>query len=961
MGEVFKAWDMRLMRHVALKLILDAEPHRVARFRHEAQAQARVGHPNVCQVYEVGEHDGQHYIAMQYIAGQTLADALAKATLEERLTVMKSVAEALHVAHRQGLVHRDVKPTNIMVESADGGSPKAYVLDFGLALEQTTQLTTTFELLGTPQFMAPEQLNEETRLDRRTDVYALGASFYTVIAGRPPFQGSLPDVMRKVVEKDPAPLTSIDPTLPADVATILAKCLEKEPQRRYESARALADDLDRYLNGEPITARPQTLAYRLAKKARKHSLLLTVAATLLLALLGSLAWGWQSRRTAAEKARLAQRFGQKVERIEALVRFSDMLPLHDTTDDLDRIRELMAQIEDEMRELGDVAVAPGHYALGRGHFVLRDGERARDHLQRAWDEGYRTPEAALALGQALGRLYQRGLEELRRIPDEEQRKRRRSALEAKVKEPALALLRQGRGAALDSPDLVRAQLAYYSGQLPEALTAADAALAQTPWLYEAWVLKGHVYNRLAYDKARRGDHPGAAGDYDRSLQAYGAALDVGRSHVVALEAICAVRLEMVHQELRHGAERVEQFLDDGFTACRRVLSADPRSSNALDGLAGLHYRQGEHLAGHGEDPRPSFLESIAKAEEALAVRPGWATALNRIGDAHLRMGVYAMAHGEDPSASFTASAEALGAALEADARFVWAHKSLGNVHLYETQYALRVGEEPHPPARKAIEAYGKAISLDPDEPTLYSNMGIVHLYLAFSEQNQGRDVRGELDEAVASFRLASEKNPNHAFVHANIGDAFLIRAQYEHWIGEDPRESCEAGVAAYEKALEISPNYAPAYLNTAQVRTMHAGWELEHERDPQPFLSEARRAVEKALEINPAESQSWVIKAQVGAIDAAWKSRGGEEVDLAPQVEALEQALKLNPENVDAHLVLSEIHRQAADNRGDAASRHADLRRALAAAERALEVHPENPRALAEQETVKRALRDLPR
>lgn len=400
MGEVFKAWDERLKRHVALKLILDDEPCRVARFRREAQAQARVGHPYVCQVYEVGELEGQHYIAMQYIAGETLAEALRRATLKQKLTVMKDVAEALHAAHGHGLVHRDVKPSNVMVETTDGGSFKAYVLDFGLALEQTSPATTTFELMGTPHFMAPEQLHQESRPDRRTDVYALGATFYTVLAGRPPFRGRLVDIMRKVVEEEPAPLTSIDPSLPHDVDTILAKCLDKEPQHRYESARALAADLERLLNGEPIAARPHAFTYRLVKAARKHLRLLAGAAALLAALLASLAWGWYGRWTAAQKALLAMRFGQKVERIEALSRHDEML----SSDDRAKLRELMAEIDDEIRELGAIGEGPGHYALGRGYSLLRDDERARFHLEAAWEAGYRTPEAELASGESPSRL-----------------------------------------------------------------------------------------------------------------------------------------------------------------------------------------------------------------------------------------------------------------------------------------------------------------------------------------------------------------------------------------------------------------------------------------------------------------------------------------------------------------------------------------------------------------------------
>ena len=193
MGRVFKAWDPRLRRWVALKFLHADDPELTARFLREAQAQARLEHPHICRVYEVGEAAGRPYIAMQYIDGSALGARAGGMTLEQKVLVMSRVAEAIHAAHRLGIIHRDIKPANIMLEETEGGI-HPYVVDFGLVREIGVEgLTLSGASLGTPQFMAPEQaLGKMDRVDRRSDVYSLGATLYTVVAGRPPLGGETP-------------------------------------------------------------------------------------------------------------------------------------------------------------------------------------------------------------------------------------------------------------------------------------------------------------------------------------------------------------------------------------------------------------------------------------------------------------------------------------------------------------------------------------------------------------------------------------------------------------------------------------------------------------------------------------------------------------------------------------------------------------------------------------------------
>jgi eukaryotic-like serine/threonine-protein kinase len=242
MGRVYRGFDPRLQRPIALKVLGRAHGAE-RRFLREARLQARIVHENVCKVYEVGELDGEPYIAMQLIAGKTLQAILPELDAAQKLAILEDVALAVHAAHRLGLIHRDLKPSNIMVERSEDGTLKPYVMDFGLARDLSTEsVTVTGEVLGTPAFMSPEQAAGRPA-DARSDVYGLGATLYQVLTGRPPFEGSAAEVLARVTSVDPPSLRSLAGGVSIDAATITHHCLEKDPSRRYPSALALAEDL----------------------------------------------------------------------------------------------------------------------------------------------------------------------------------------------------------------------------------------------------------------------------------------------------------------------------------------------------------------------------------------------------------------------------------------------------------------------------------------------------------------------------------------------------------------------------------------------------------------------------------------------------------------------------------------------------------------------------------------------
>src|SRR5664279_802619 len=274
MGIVYKARDRRLGRVVAIKFIRGGNPMLTMRLIREARAQARIDHPGVRGVYEVGEVAGRAYIALQFVAGEPLGRAAARMTLDEKIAVMRDVAVAIHEAHRLGIVHRDLKPGNVMVERGEDGRWLPVVMDFGLAREATLEvgLTESGALLGTPAYLSPEQARGDLRaIDRRSDVYSLGATLYELLVDRLPFSSeSLAVALDLVINHDPIPPRKFVPTLPVDLETITLKCMHKDPAERYASARALADDLERYLDGDPILGRRPTLNQRLRTSMRRH-------------------------------------------------------------------------------------------------------------------------------------------------------------------------------------------------------------------------------------------------------------------------------------------------------------------------------------------------------------------------------------------------------------------------------------------------------------------------------------------------------------------------------------------------------------------------------------------------------------------------------------------------------------------------------------------------------------------
>ena len=587
MGEVWRSWDRDLQRWVALKFLRVDNLSDLARFQKEAQTVAKLSHPNIAAIYDVGDHNGRPYIAMQYIEGPTL-NAFPNEDLQTVVRLVRDACHGVHHAHENGVIHRDLKPQNILVEGKVGPGSKStrslrasmatpafrpYVVDFGLAKETaiTSSTTQAGNTVGTPPYMSPEQVRGagET-LDARSDVYSLGATLYEVCAGRPPFRSTDPyDLFKMIVERDPPPVRDFNKAVEPDLENIILRCLEKDPSRRYASALELAEDLERYLDREPVLAKPAGLGYRLGKRMRKNAAL-TAALGVLLIAIGTGAWllvagnlerererqaEEAARKTALDAAELSRRALESVKEAKALWRVR-----HSSREQWEKL----------LREAETLARASleKHPGLAAGHYTLGEIRQA----QGSWSEGVKSFEKALEVDPSMpGAWYRLGLCRLELYTErmfgpgiievglpEKEAVAWRAARAESDKAAAIASLKRYARLRGESPAVLRtseAAIAIAEGNYDEAERICDEVLASTKTDEQVWLLKA-----MALCSRR----------------------DFARAHEVLTVLINDVMPQLAQAHYLLGWVREKQKdLPKASAACTRALELNPSLVSAL--------------------------------------------------------------------------------------------------------------------------------------------------------------------------------------------------------------------------------------------------------------------------------------------------------------------------------------------------------------------------------------------
>lgn len=851
MGEVHAAWDRSLARPVAVKFVRGADPRAAERLLLEARLQARVEHPHVVRVFEVGALAGRPCILFQLVRGRTLADRAAELPLADRVELVRQAATGLHAAHLQGLVHRDVKPGNVLVEEGEEGARSALVTDFGLAHAEEGGLTRTGILPGTLDFMAPEQLAGGGPVDFRSDVYALGATLYAVLSGRPPFripsarpEGSGEEqvrLLRRILDEEAPPLRSVAPAVPRELALVARTAMEKEPGERYPSAEAFAEDLARFQRGEPVRAQPPTVAERALKWSRRNraaSRAIAAAAAVLLAAGGFTLWlSRQAGRDALEAARL----GAVAASLESRMRMEYLSPPHD-------LRPALAAVKAEVEGLRPLAArrggGPASFALGKGLELLGDLDAARAAYERAWSLGFRTSQTAEGLGLALARAFARERRQALESLAVEARDRRIAALRAELLEPARRALesadrRGARGAWLD------ASVAEAAGETELARRRAGEALAADPELYEARLLEGAAFVQDGVDLLDGGQYPEAGAALDRALSALEETLAVARSDVRVLRSIAEVHHWRAMVRERRG-EDVTAEAEQALAWAERVRAVDP-DDPWVPYLRGMvRSTQGRYAGMTGKgDALPLLQEAAADLQRARSLRPRDAETLRQL------------------------------------------LATLYQVAFLKHQRGGRAAEE----AEEGLRVYRAALEVAPAHAAIHHQGLLVLLERARDLRQAGQASPEAFEEAVAAGEEALRLQARgHAAVQQGLVSAIVDLGQ-ERWLrGQDPRPDLARGLARAEELVRESASLSS--LTRALWALGSAGQVyLAMGEDFAGPSARAQEIAEQARLLKPEHPFLQVLKGEMSLVEARRRLNAGQ--DAGPALDEAERWIVL--------------------------------------------------------------------
>ena len=898
MGKVYLAHDPRLRRNVAIKFVHGNTPDDIRRLIAEARAQAQVSHERVCKVHEVGEVGGKVYISMQYIDGRPLSELVDELTTDQKAMVVREAAEGIHEAHRAGVIHRDIKPSNILVERGDDGKLRPYVMDFGLARSiHDDGGTLSGTVLGTPRYMAPEQARGEVgTLDRRADVYSLGATLYYLVTGKPPVHGSgAMEVLHNLMTAEPVRPRSLQRDLSPDLEAIILKCLETDRTRRYDSARAVADDLGRFLDGEPVEARVAGPWYRLRKQLAKHRRLVAVSAVALGLAVAGLAWGLQSSREAATRERLAREFTERVERIEAMARYSALSRIHDIRGDQAALRAALNTLERDVHDAGERASGPGNYALGRGYLALGDDAKARQHLESAWTGGFREPRVAYALALAMGHLYQQHMVAADRVEQKSTRQAMRLQAEHNYRDPARSYLAAARGAAEPSADYAAALLAFYTGDaahLDEALQHLDAVRG-VPWLYEVLELRGDILFTQARSHRDAGNVDLARTSYEAARQAYGAAARAGESAPSVYRSLAELERSALVVELYSDGDFRGPF-ERGMDATERALQVIPDDYDALTLRARLRRNMAARDASQGVDVDVLLAKALEDAQRAIAAIPSRVQARTELASIYRQRGEILLSQGRDPRDQLANAIVASKAVSNADQDGMF-FNNLGLIYKIRADYEDQIGADSALDRADAILAYTRALGLDEQLIGARINLGINYFMRASRQKPVNPDA--DLENAIAAFDLAKLHSPKNFVLRFYRGQSYATKAHRTRALGRDPTPLWALALQEYKDGLESNATLPELHNGIGMTRLEQAQYAWDRGGDPEPLLDLALDAFREAVRLNPTQGLAYGNVGNTLIERASFQRARGEDPSVAIEaaVHELRESLQRLP------------------------------------------------------------------
>ncbi|MFZ1615413.1 MAG: serine/threonine-protein kinase, partial [Holophaga sp.] len=694
--------------------------------------------------------DGVPIIAMQRVDGVPLSQLRNKMTREQAIRVVQQAALAVHQVHLFQVIHRDLKPGNILVEQRPEGW-HVFVCDFGLARDLSAETRTQSQLgLGTLGFMAPEQFpGKREQMGARTDIYGLGATLHALLLGEAP---SLPLRDRPTLEwlSEGAGWKALS----LDLKTILAHALEPDPRDRYVSAAAFAEDLRRLLEGESLSIRPVGWWVRGMRWWVRHPRMALSSALVVLGLSGVSAWGIQGAWFARSQLRAAERFSMESKDIEHLLRLERMRPAHDMRPAYQKVRERMQRLRTRMAAMGKAAQGPGYFSLGRGYLSIGEFKPALEVLEKAWALGFRNPDTAYALGRAHVGLF---WEEKRTAGFRGDRQMERES--AKLHFPkAKEYFSMAEGQSFEHPALAEAWLARMNRDTEAALNKVLVAVKDDPWDFEAKTYEVSALARLGFDGQGHGDDLVARKWYGKAKEASTVALALGRSDESTYQVDINWRLAWIGSRFERG-EPDYQNMDEVERLSEQLLSLNPENPVSVSNKLLVIYYKALAAFEAGRNPNLELDRGINIAK-AL------------------------------PEAMFTSQS----------VRVEWMM-----LHALKAEWAMSNGVDPEPFFREALKNPGHS------DYRLRDYLGETLNLKARWEAQNGRDPRPILNENIAGMKRLFD-GEDYYTAPQTLAQAWLQMAEWEAAHGMDVESSLRACDLELDRAFKLNSRVIQPYL-----------------------------------------------------------------------------------------------------------------------------------------------------
>ena len=830
-------------QQVALKILKGGHvtPEGLARFASERRIVAALDHPNIARLIDGGlTPDGHPFVALELVEGEAIDRYCDERSLslEERLRLAIDIGKALHYAHQNLVVHRDLKPSNILVDQ--GG--RVRLLDFGIAKElssdaTTADLTQAGRRPMTPLYASPEQLTGG-QITTLSDQYQLGLLLFELVTGQCHhlLGGNDPkSILERASELDtprPSNVLASRTTVTGrttrettdrvaelrrttvrelvldtrgDLDWIVLKSLQKDPAQRYPSVAALVADLERLLDGLPISAHPPSLLYQTRKWIGRHRAQTALGMALVLALTAFGVLSQVQSRRADRLRAFSQRVERETEQIERLLRDASLQPLHDVTPEREAVKTRIARIRQEAAAEPELLGAAADYGVGRGLLALGETESAAEALLASWNGGFRGDGVRYALGAALGEIFRQRLRAAQAIDDEALRAERIRDAETELRDRALQHL--GAVEQEDRAELRAALIAFYEGDYDEALARVEQVRSDYPWQHEALAMQAAILSERAEQLFLLGDAERARVDLERARLILVEALEVGRSDALLYLRQC----ELSATAIRMGGARARELA-------------------------------------------PEVAEASKSCDRASAVRPDWAEPYVALANLYLGWWDVGRSQLEDPQALVAPMRAAAERALELDPTHAEAHHRLGLAWYMDGRELSLLGKNPLTEFGRAVESLERAIGLDPGYPYSYNGLALAGIESAVWRIRTGEPPGAFLEIGRTNARRAVELMPTWHNSRSNLAWSYAIEGDWASFSGADPEPHYRQAIAEADQALTVNPEFA-AVRRLRTLFLLHlAAARLERGLAATEEIAETRSQIAILLEALPGDA-----------------------------------------------------------------------------------------------------------